>query len=146
MVDTVTYNPSAPWPDVDTTIAPNAGRDLSCVLDLRDDMGEATGRQLLGEALARRLVTTPGTLLGFPDYGFDLTGLVNADVTARDLAEVNQYVRDQLVADDRVLDAQVTVTFLAGLLVVQAQIFDKIGPFALTIGIDAVTIALLKVA
>ena len=141
MVDTVTYNPSAPWPDVDTTIAPNAGRDLSCVLDLRDDMGEATGRQLLGEALARRLVTTPGTLLGFPDYGFDLTGLVNADVTARDLAEVNQRVRDQLV-----LDAQVTVTFLAGLLVVQAQIFDKIGPFALTIGIDAVTIALLKVA
>lgn len=143
MPDSVTYNPIAPWPQTPNTSS--HGRDLSCILDLTQTMSEATGRQCLAEAIARRFVTETGTLIDDPSYGFDMTALMNDDIDARAISEISVRAKAQMLADDRVIDASVQVTFLGGVLMVAATIFDKQGPFPLTLAISDVTVDILKV-
>lgn len=65
---------------------PDYGTDLSCVVDLDAGLAEVTGNTLLAQALARRLITPRGGLLDDPNYGYDLTQFLNADIGPTDLA------------------------------------------------------------
>lgn len=140
---TVAYNPNAPWPSPADAAA--YGRDLSCITDIDTGLTEATGHQVLAEALARRIITPNNTLLDDTAYGFDLTAYANADVGKRELAEIAQQTRSQFLADDRVRDATVEVSFANSILIVACVIFTATAPFRLTLGIDAVGLQLFKV-
>lgn len=139
---TVSYSPSAPWPDPPDAFA--WGRDLSCITDIDTTLTEATGHQVLAEALARRVITPNNTLLDDSAYGFDLTQYVNDDIDKRTLAEIAQQTRAQFLQDDRVRDATVEISFTGGLLIVAATIYTGIAPFRLTLSVDQVDVALLK--
>lgn len=145
----VTYNPDPPWPF--NASATDYGRDLSCIEDLSQNMNEARGRQLLIEAIGRRLITPAGTLLpaGPNDtvsaqYGYDLTQWINADVGSAELADMHMRARQQCMADDRVRDAKVSIVFLTDALAVTITLYDKLGPFTFTRLISSVTTDLLE--
>lgn len=145
MADTVTYKPSLPW-----TARKNDGdygRDLSHVLDLTSDLAESTGRQLLAEALLRRLITDNGALLDDPDYGYNLFDFLNAEITPKTLSEMAARISAQFELDDRVQRGatRVEVSYTGGALIVTAVVRDGVGPFPFTLAISEVTATILRI-
>lgn len=144
-----TYSPSAPW-----VLAQNStdyGTCLRCVFDLMG--GTSTGRQALAEALARRLMTDQGTLVPVSpedtvsaSYGFNLISLVNARVTAANLSAMSAQIIGQFRQDDRVENALCELTYISasGVLIVNATIYDRNGPFPLTLSVNDVTLTILS--
>lgn len=124
---------------------PDYGTDLSCVVDLDAGLAEVTGNTLLAQALARRLITPRGGLLDDPNYGYDLTQFLNADIGPTDLASITAAVNAELLKDERVLSASVTVTFAGTVLSVTAQINAANGPFSFVLAVSNVTTQLLQV-
>ncbi len=142
MSDLLTFTPPLPWlPRADDGAY---GRCLAGVLDLTG--GTSTGRQALSEALAKRLITEQGTLIDDPDYGFDLTAYINEAIDDRALSEISGRVGNEMLKDDRVLSCSVVVSFIGGVLVIAATIVDRVGPFALTLTVDEVTVSILRIA
>jgi hypothetical protein len=119
------------------------GRDLACVSDLSQDMHEATGRRCLAEAIARRLMTDRGTLVGDPDYGFNLLNFMNADLGTGDLAALRAGVEAEALKDERVIAATATAALADGLLIVIVTLTDALGPFILTLAVSAVDVKIL---
>jgi hypothetical protein len=90
------------------------GSDLVCVDDITPDAVEldpdATAG--IGQDLYHRLATPRG---GLPpdddkDYGFDLLGALHKGMTTRDLSLLGMQVKAECLKDDRVADADVTIT------------------------------------
>jgi len=122
------------------------GTDLSCVSDCTPDFAEATGRLCLAQAVARRLLTPRGGLVDDPNYGFDLTGYVNDDVSTADLARIQANTEAECLKDERVEAADVTLSVsTAGLMIGKIILTDSVGPFTLVLSIDEVTVSILKV-
>lgn len=156
-------NVSFPLPK--QVVNPALGTDLSGVSDLTPHMGESSGQQCLAEALARRLLTPRGALFYDQLYGYDLTSLVNADLSPSDLARISASIEEEFRKDERVVSATVTTQFVGtdqveaaragvvsnpapgtqGVLVVTALVNDGQGPFSLTVAATAVTVQLLGV-
>jgi hypothetical protein len=130
------------------------GSDLSCVSDLNPHMGVVSGRRLLAEAIARRLQTPKGALLDDPNYGYDLVGQLNADISQGDLGRIAAAITSECQKDQRVFSAAVTVvaatipgagnTSLLGLKVT-ISLITGVGPFSLVIGVAGVTLTLLSI-
>ena len=121
------------------------GRDLSCLDDLTADFREVTGRRRLAEAVARRYQTDRGTLIGDPNYGFNLTNLVNADVSPADLIAAQSGAEAEALKEEQVRSAVVTMTLAAdGLLTVTCKLVDADGPFTLTLAVSDVTVQILE--
>ena len=78
----------------------------------RGDLGTATGRENLAQALLNRLHTRRGALsqLGHPGYGSRLHQLIGEPDTRRTRALAEFYVREALTADPRVKEVA-SVTF-----------------------------------
>lgn len=121
------------------------GRDLSCTFDLDIAMAEVTGLTALAQALLRRLMTPRGTLIGDPDYGYDLLGEIDDDLDPQDIAAVATNVDAEFLKDQRVTGSITTATFANGALVTVSSVTTATGPFSLTLGIGQV-IAILSVA
>ena len=122
------------------------GTDFSCVADCADDFGLATGRTVVAQAIARRFMTPRGRLIGDANYGFDLTGYVNDDLSSADLSRIASGCEAEAVKDERVISASVTVTLsVAGLLLVTCVLDTAAGPFTLVLSVTAVTVEVLKV-
>lgn len=121
------------------------GLDLSCVDDLTPGMVEVTGRIVLAQAIARRLMTPRGYLCDDPTYGYDVTQRVNDDMSARDLAMLYANVRNECLKDERVMDAAVTGTLSSGVLLLTITLTDGDGPFALVLGVTNVDVTILRV-
>ena len=144
-----TYSPSAPWPEnANSTLY---GSCLRCVFDLMGGM--STGRQALAEALARRLVTDQGTLVpvGPEDtvsasYGYNVISLLNARVKSADLSQMSANIINQFRQDDRVENALCELTYISasGVLIINATIYDRNGPFPLTLSVNDVTLTILS--
>jgi hypothetical protein len=144
-----TYSPSTPWPT--NELSTDYGTCLRCVFDLMG--GTSTGRQALAEALARRLMTDQGTLVpvGPEDtvsasYGYNLISLVNGRIKAADLSQMSANIINQFRQDDRVQDALCEVTYISasGVLIINATIYDRAGPFPLTLSVNDVTVTILS--
>jgi len=84
------------------------GSDFGGVVDLDPAMPVVAGRLCLAQALARRLTTPAGSLLGDPNYGYDTRLLLNAPFNA---AFVEARITDECLKDERVEDVDVTVSF-----------------------------------
>jgi hypothetical protein len=126
------------------------GSDLSLVDDLTPNMTVVSGLRLVGEAIARRLQTPHGALLDDSLYGFDVTGLVNADMSTGDVAALNAGIRTECLKDQRVTSAKVTSQFIEqvppslGYLEITISLGTSSGPFKLVLAADQVTVAILQ--
>lgn len=121
------------------------GRDLSCVDDVTPDFREVTGRRRLAEAVARRYMTDRGTLVGDPNYGYNLTNLVNADLSPADLVAHQSGAQAEALKEEQVRAAVVVLSLAAdGLLTVACTLTDADGPFTLTLAISAVSVQILE--
>lgn len=102
-----------PTPAAPTAVATEGfGSDLSCVEDLTPDMAELASADVLvvAQAALRRLTTPRGALLDDPDYGLDVQAYVHKAMTPAELRAMAGQIRLELLKDDRIEDAQVTVT------------------------------------
>lgn len=129
------------------------GRDLSCVDDITETLEEVDPDSPLGvaQAIARRLTTTKGTLPDEPDYGLNLRDFLNAGVPASDLAGLAGRIKLEVLKDDRVEDATVTVSIpdARSLSVsIQLTLYDPaLQPFSLTLALtDSETLLELEAA
>ena len=105
------------------------------VLDLTPDMQLASGRNVLAQSLVRRQFTPRGSVITSPNDCIDIRQLISQAMTDAQVAAIGQVIRTELVRDQRVLDAQVTVVLSANKTVatVTENVQSAQGPFTLTI-------------
>ena len=120
------------------------GTDLDLLTDLTINMRTISGRPALGQALARRLQTPRGRLLKHPNYGFDLAGRINDDLTQAEIAAIASDVEAECLKDERVLACSVSSVFAASTLTVVITVTDAAGPFALVLAVSAVNVTLVS--
>ena len=129
----------------------NFGFDIACRNSLLTGRF-SSGVQLVAEAAFRRLTTPRGTLRGGEEeanYGLDLADLIGSVATASDAASLGGRIRNELLKDERIETADVTVV---GTTAGPATSFDisiacttKEGPFSLQLAVNDVTVQLLGV-
>jgi hypothetical protein len=91
------------------------GTDLRCTTDVTANLDEVDpfSPVAIVEALIRRLTTPRGRLPDDPEYGLDVTAMVNRGITQSELRDIQTQIRNESSKDDRVDDVAVTVTMLA---------------------------------
>jgi len=120
------------------------GLDTSGVDDWTDTLDEVDPFSAVGisQALLRRLQTPRGTLRDDLNYGLDLRSFLNRATTTREVFAMSGEVRGEVLKDDRVGDAVVSVTFeSAKLMRVRIDAFPEDpntgGPFTLTLAVTS---------
>lgn len=106
-------------------------------LDLDPTFTLVSEGQMLAEAIARRLFTRRGTLLGDASYGRDLRALINGDDA--DPATIRARVEAEARADERVQTARAIVTLTETVCTVAFAGTSAVGPFQFTATIDRLT-------
>jgi hypothetical protein len=125
------------------------GVDLDVLTDLPPSFALASGWRNLGNAIARRLSTPAGALARIgddPDYGFDLRGLLNADVSVQDVAILGPRIEHEVEKDDRVLQAAVASVFTwqEYSLAVSIDVLTASGPFRLILGVGQLSVDVIN--
>lgn len=133
-------------------MAEGYGTDTYCWDRLRTGR-LVSGVELVAQALYRRLTTPRGTLRDGDAgqiYGLDMQDFVGRVGTADAIAALPALVRAEILKDDRVTNATVkatTTTSPAGLisvtLTIDAELVNAGNQFQLTLGVSAVTVAVL---
>lgn len=113
--------------------------------DLDPYFSPVAGARGLGQALGRRLITPRGTLLDDPSYGFDVRSAINSSLTPTQTAALELSIATELVADERVETADVSVAFAPGSsrLTIRAIVQTADGPFRLVLAVGSVTTEIL---
>jgi phage baseplate assembly protein W len=126
----------------------NDGAMGQCLAGVEDATGGMViGRLALAQALMREAITPAGTNIVDPLYGGDVTDLLYGRVDAATISEKSTRLTGRWRADDRVRDAQVNMSLVNGVLIIAGTVWDKDGPFPLTISVsDAGAQLLGKVA
>jgi hypothetical protein len=125
------------------------GVDLDVITDLRPSFILCGGFRNLGNAIARRLSTPPGSLAAIgddPDYGYDLRGLLNSEMSEEEIGRIGSDVEAEIMKEDRVQSAKVvsTYTWASYDLAVEIEILTKSGPFRLILGVSELTVDVLN--
>ena len=120
------------------------GTDFSCVTDIDAELSTVSGRTCLLQAIARRLITPRGGLLGDTEYGYDCRIWIGAS-HPRSLGSIASAVAAEARKDERVLQAEATVEFDETLetMTIVFRLSDADGPFDATITISDVTVELI---
>ncbi len=106
-----------------------------------------SGFRVVGESIYRRWITPRGRLIGYPDYGTDLTQFINDDMSKRDIAAMNASLQAEALKDERVTGATVTSTLANDGTLTIVGVFDTgQGPFTLTIAASEVSVKILELA
>ena len=126
---------------------PDFGTELDCVTDIASDGRVVTGFTVVGQAVARRWSTPRGRLISYPNYGFDLTQYVNADMSARDIAALRSAAAAEAEKDERVEKCTVSATLdsVTGILTIDARLDTAQGPFDLVVAVSSVTLDVLSI-
>ena len=113
------------------------GTTLSCVFDI-DAMGATvSGLTALAQALIRRITTPRGRLLSDPNYGYDIAGELEDDVTTQQVNAIAANVDAEFLKDQRVFSSVTTVTLQGdGQLDVASQVQSALGPFSLVFSLS----------
>lgn len=122
------------------------GNDISVFPDLDPSFALKTGAHVIGEAVARRLVTPRGGLIYDLNYGFNLRDFLNASLSTAQLRGLEGSVEIECGKDERVLDATATVTLNTQTqkLDVSVVLTTSAGPFTLLLAVGNVTVDVLK--
>lgn len=113
------------------------------------DPADLIAREILQNAIVRRLSTPRGTFWTDPDYGYDVVDLVNEGLTNDGLARIPLEIKQEISKEERVRSCEVEVTELSGSIdskVLKVKIYivpNTIGPFTFTLEINNVTIKTL---
>jgi phage baseplate assembly protein W len=127
-------------------VATDYGTELSLLKDIASDSRTVSGFRVVGEAIFRRLTTPRGRLIADPNYGFDLTQYVNADMSPRDIAGLRSGIAAECVKDERVNAVTVDATLERnGLLTVSIVLDLGTQTFTLVIAASSVTVDLVRV-
>ena len=107
-----------------------------------------TGPRVVLEAVARRLMTPRGALLDFPDYGYDLQGLIGKRLTGVAKRRIESDIKAECEAEERVLSATIIDFVETALNSFRAQIQLTLaeGTFDLVLGVDEVTVRIHRAA
>ena len=125
---------------------PDFGIALSCVTDVASDGRTVTGFLVVGQAIARRWSTPRGRLIAYPNYGFDLTQYVNADMSPRDIAALRAGAEAEAEKDPRVDKCSVSADVdSAGVMTIVGKVDTAQGPFELVVSVSSVTLELLSI-
>ncbi len=126
---------------------PNFGTDLSCVGDIAGDSRLVSGFRVVAEAVVRRWTTPRGRLIGYPNYGYDITQFVNDDMDRRQIQGMIAGMQAEALKDERVTGCQVSATLdtQTGALTFEASIDTAQGPFVFSIAASDVSVKLLEV-
>lgn len=119
------------------------GSDFSGILDVDPALTVVSGTRCLAEALARRLTTPAGRLLGDPDYGHDIRQYINAAIintTRIELAIENECLKDERVEG---IEASVTFDKLTQTLTAEILVTVSDDEFAFTLNVTDTTAAIL---
>lgn len=113
------------------------GTTLSLTFDL-DAMGATvSGLTALAQALIRRITTPRGRLLSDPNYGYDIAGELEDDVTTQQVNAIAANVDAEFLKDQRVFSSVTTVTLQGdGQLDVASQVQSALGPFSLVFSLS----------
>jgi hypothetical protein len=130
------------------------GRDTYCYDSIRTGR-VATGVELLGQALFRRLITPRGTLRDGDEglvYGLDVLGFVGMVGTAAAVDAIPDAIRAECLKDDRVdrVDASASITRTTdGLatILVDLDVFpaDADESFTLSVSVSEISVTLLGI-
>lgn len=106
--------------------------------DVEPMLGLMTGARVVAEAVARRLETRRGSLLGHPDEGLDLSMLRSARMTQAQARLLQREIEREVLRDERVSTAEVRVvmTDAAQLLEIEVAGQCGLGPFGLVLRLD----------
>lgn len=121
------------------------GTDVSTFPDLDPTFAPLIGPRVVAEALARRLTTPRGSLLGQPDYGIDVRDALNEGVSRASLFALKASIEAEAEADPRVAEVDVSLTFdpAAGSLRIVVAGTTAAGPFELVMAVTALTVEIL---
>lgn len=125
------------------------GQDIDVLTDIRPSFVLCSGFKNLGNAIARRLSTPPGSLAAIgddSDYGYDLRGMLNAESTDEEIARIGADIESEIMKEDRVQSADVvsTFTWAAYDLAVEINILTKSGPFRLILGVGTASVDVIN--
>lgn len=111
------------------------GADLDCADDLTDTFGEVSGPIAVAQANYRRLITGPGEILDDPDYGYDLSTLIQRPLLRETLLQIPSRIEQELLLDDRNLSVEVALTGEGTDLTIDVRVESASGPYTLTLGL-----------
>jgi len=120
---------------------PLHGTDFWCEFDIDPNLTVVSGRKGLAQAVARRVLAQPGTLIYDDDYGAGAGAYLNGPVPSAE--EVARICVKEALKDERIIDAAADVTLSGEDLVIKLLLQDQYGPFALTLTADALTTEIL---
>lgn len=123
------------------------GTDVSMIDDVDPVWGIASGYANLARALLRRLSTDRGGLFYDPDYGYNVTDLLNAGMTPRQRAKAQQDITAEVRKDERVRSPRVVLTYNAAFqsLTIDVRCDTPAGPFSMVMAATALTVEILRV-
>jgi hypothetical protein len=133
----------------------DVGTDISTFLQtstgeyvpgLSPDFAVISGSRVVGEAIARRLITPRGTLAYDLDYGLDLRAYLNDDLGPTDLYTLGSLIEAEAEKDERVMAAEATLTLdrASSRLRVQLLLTIADAVFTLTLSIDQLSLTVLR--
>jgi len=129
------------------TTTTDYGTAIPCVQDIDLSGNLVTGRAVLSQALARRLLTPRGRLIDDANYGYDVAGELGDDLGPNDVSVIAGNIDTEFRKDERVVDSSTvaTLSVVGGLqtLTTTSTITDGDGPFPLVLGISGVTVTIL---
>jgi phage baseplate assembly protein W len=109
------------------------GSDVSCDQDLDPStVLDPSSFVVLAQAIHRRLQTPRGKLIDDPTYGWDLRGELNKGITLAQVDGISRRVRSEVLKDDRIKSAQVTVQTMN--VAQQIRVIIDVVPFDPTTG------------
>lgn len=119
--------------DLDSAIGPDGQLDFFADYRTTDPQSP----HAIGVALLRRFVTPRG-MLRDPEYGLDLRGMLHVPQLASTLSSLERLVQQECIKDDRVLQAEVSLTLTDSKLRVKLRITpaDGSGAFDLVYWVD----------
>lgn len=122
------------------------GVDIDGVFDVGRSLSLAFAIKNLGNALCRRLITPRGSLFYDPNYGIDVRDYLKAGFTPSRLASLRSEITAEVLKDERVQSADVSVAVnqQAATMTITIVVDIASGPFELMIGVDSLTVELLS--
>lgn len=117
--------------------------DVNGIIDFTPDFQMATGIKVLAQSLVRRQTTPHGSVITSPNDCVDIRSMLSKGVSQSQVAAIAQSLRSELLRDQRVLGAQVSIALdtTTGNATITETIQTGAGPFTLTLALTATTIS-----
>ena len=117
------------------------GTDFSGGVDIDGALREApSANHALLDCIVRRLTTSPGELLDFPTYGFNVRDLIGSALSD---SQIRAGVLAQCYDEEEVENATCEIQRTGESVILTVSISSTEGPFSLTLTVDKLTAELI---